>query len=136
MGKGGLLNKNEVVHHPLCEKKANLTTRRGNVCSRSSSTCRSKRTRQHLNFGPLHNLLEEIIKSISKLSLHKKNLQAIKEQATSKMNSAKTVIHFVQPAKLGCTIAAQHVDRSSVTLGVWHWRKWLSHLSYPANTTH
>ncbi|XP_024316582.1 E3 ubiquitin-protein ligase SINAT5 isoform X2 [Brachypodium distachyon] len=72
MGKGGLLNKNEVVHHPLCEKKANLTTRRGNVCSRSSSTCRSKRTRQHLNCGPLHNLLEEIIKSISKLSLHKK----------------------------------------------------------------
>jgi hypothetical protein len=33
------------------------------------------------------------------------------------------------------SIHAQPVDRSLVTSGAWHCKKWLNHLSCPANTT-
>ena len=49
--------------------------------------------------------------------------------------SATMDIHCVLPVKRGYKIDAPLVDKSLEILGVWPWRRWLSHLNCPASIT-
>jgi len=43
--------------------------------------------------------------------------------------------HSVLRVKQGCITDVPLVDKSLEILGVWHWKRWLNHLSYLASTT-
>ena len=49
--------------------------------------------------------------------------------------SATMDTHCVLPVKRGYKIDAPLVDKSLEILGVWPWRRWLSHLNCPASIT-
>ena len=49
--------------------------------------------------------------------------------------SATMDIHCVLPVKRGYRTDALLVDKSLEILGVWPWRRWLSHLNCPASIT-
>ena len=44
-------------------------------------------------------------------------------------------IHCVLPVKQEYKTGAPLVDKSLEILGVWHWRRWQSHLNCPASMT-
>jgi len=65
-------------------------------------------------------------------------IYALKGETCNKLvyfYSVTMATRSVPLVKQGCTTDVPLVDKSLEILGVWHWKRWLNHLSYLASTS-